>query len=82
MSSRDDVICPASFPFGKVVVTGKDRCLHVAPVGEAKEGFVNLNLPQAELNAIKKTRRKRDDSKNKRRVLLLLLSLNSIVVAF
>ena len=57
MSSRGDGICPASIPIGKVVVTGKDRCLHVAPVGEAREGFVILNLPQAELNAIKNTTR-------------------------
>ena len=63
MSYRGDGICPASIPFGKVVVTGKDRCLHVAPVGEAREGFVSLNLPQAELNAIKSTRTIQEEQK-------------------
>eukprot|EP00904_Undaria_pinnatifida_P006424 jgi/Undpi1/2911/HiC_scaffold_14.g06288.m1 len=47
----------------KVVVTGKDRCLHVAPVGEAREGFVSLDLPQAELNAIKSTRTIQEEQK-------------------
>lgn len=36
-----------------VAVTGKDRCLRVAPVGVAKEGLTHLSLAQAELNATK-----------------------------
>ena len=67
MSSRGDGICPASIPIGKVVVTGKDRCLHVAPVGEAREGSVSLNLPQAELNAIKNTTRIQEGQYDMRR---------------
>ena len=48
--SRNGVICPFSIPSGVVLVTGKDRFLHVDPVGEAREDATNL--PQAELNTI------------------------------
>ena len=67
---RGNVICPASISFGKVVVTGKDRCLHVAPVGKAREGFVSLNLPHAELNAIKNTRKVQEGQYDMRRILI------------
>ena len=53
VTSRDGVICPVSLPSGMVAVSGKDGCLRVHPVEEAREGLTRFNLPQVELNAIK-----------------------------
>jgi len=52
---------PLPFRFGKVVVTGMIDASTWLRLDRPREGLVNLNLPQAELNSIEKTRRKQEE---------------------
>lgn len=54
------------FRFGKVVVTGMIDASTRLRLDRPREGVVNLNLPQAELNSIKKTRRKQEEQQQVR----------------